>query len=59
MVSGGLLFAVNGPSGARITSCGFTMNGTSGDVVRRWCPFRGFTMPHDVAVSNNGTEVFP
>ncbi|XP_063955634.1 peptidyl-glycine alpha-amidating monooxygenase B-like isoform X1 [Lytechinus pictus] len=57
--SGGLLYAVNGPSNGLKPVKGFALNYTSTEILRMWEPHsQNFEKPHDIACTPDGKLVY-
>lgn len=57
--SGGLIYAVNGPSVKKRSVRGFAINFTSSEILRMWKPqSQEFEKPHDIACTPDGRLVY-
>ncbi|XP_071502884.1 peptidyl-glycine alpha-amidating monooxygenase B-like [Diadema antillarum] len=57
--SGGLLYAVNGPSYGNNPVRGFALNYTSGEILTKWSPtHQEFEKPHDITCTPDGKLVY-
>ncbi|XP_071507149.1 peptidyl-glycine alpha-amidating monooxygenase-like [Diadema antillarum] len=57
--SGGLLYAVNGPSYGNNPVRGFALNYTSGETLTKWSPtHQEFEKPHDITCTPDGKLVY-
>lgn len=59
-IKGGQLFVVNGPAGpmVRMEVKGFVIDMASGNVTSKFPDDANFTNPHDIAVTEDGSEVY-
>ncbi|XP_050345490.1 peptidyl-alpha-hydroxyglycine alpha-amidating lyase 1-like isoform X3 [Nymphalis io] len=58
-VHGGRLYIVNGPAlGGGVPVRGYTIDYTSGKLIQTFAPDDGFSNPHDIAVTADGSAVY-
>ncbi|GBP09836.1 Peptidyl-alpha-hydroxyglycine alpha-amidating lyase 2 [Eumeta japonica] len=55
---GDTLYAVNGPTAQNIAVRGFTVNARYGNILDTWEPSAGFSNPHSLAVTRNGSHLY-
>ncbi|XP_041984637.1 peptidyl-alpha-hydroxyglycine alpha-amidating lyase 2-like [Aricia agestis] len=55
---GDFVYAVNGPTSPNIAVRGFTVNAVTGIIMDTWEPSAGFTNPHGLAVTRNGSHLY-
>ncbi|XP_035435634.2 peptidyl-alpha-hydroxyglycine alpha-amidating lyase 2-like [Spodoptera frugiperda] len=55
---GDTIYAVNGPTSQNIAVRGFTVNAFYENILDTWEPTTGFTNPHSVAVTRNGSHLY-
>lgn len=55
---GDTIYAVNGPTSQNIAVRGFTVNAVYGNILDTWEPTTGFTNPHSLAVTRNGSHLY-
>ncbi|KAJ0174145.1 hypothetical protein K1T71_010291 [Dendrolimus kikuchii] len=55
---GDTIYAVNGPTSETVAVRGFTVNAVSGKILDTWEASTGFTKPHAVAVTRNGSHLY-